>query len=79
MKIVIIGAGSASFGRGQIVDLLSAKDLCGRSVRLVLVDTDPTALDVMLQFAGRVKAQTGSDLVLEGTTDRAVALPALTT
>jgi alpha-galactosidase len=75
MKIVIIGAGSHSFGRGQIADLLQAEELMGRGVELVLVDTDAQALDLMTRLAGRIKQHTGSDLAVESTVDRAEALP----
>ena len=75
MKIVLIGAGSHSFGRGQIVDILGAPELRGRQVRLTLVDHDEAALELMLRLAERIKAHSGSDVVLEGTTDRRKALP----
>jgi alpha-galactosidase len=75
MNIVIIGAGSASFGRGQIADLLQAEELQGQNIRLLLVDTDAAALETMTQLARRIKAHTGSDFVLESTTDRLQALP----
>jgi len=75
MKIVLIGAGSISFGGGQIADLLQAEELRGRNGRLVLVDTDEAALATMLQLAERIKAHSGADMALEATTDRAQALP----
>jgi alpha-galactosidase len=75
MKVVIIGAGSHSFGLGQIVDLLQAAELRGRSVQVTLVDTDESALELMTQLAERVNAHVGSDIDLAGTTDRSEALP----
>lgn len=75
MKIVLIGAGSASFGRGQIVDLLQARELHGHGVELVLVDTNERALDVMAALAERIKTHTGSDIAITSTTDRRAALP----
>lgn len=75
MKIVIIGAGSESFGRGQIADVLQASELRGRGITLTLVDTDEAALDVMLRLAERIKAHAGSDIILEAFADRAQALP----
>jgi alpha-galactosidase len=75
MKIVIIGAGSHSFGRGQIVDLLTAQELKGRGGALVLVDIDAQALDLMGRLAERIKQHTGSDFTVESTTDRSEALP----
>jgi len=75
MKIVIIGAGSECFGRGQITDLLQAVELNGKGVRLALVDTDAEALNTMMRLAQRVKAATGSDIAIGHTTDRTQALP----
>ena len=75
MKVVLIGAGSRSFGRGQIADLLQAPELRGRGARLVLVDTHAAALEVMTQLALRLKAHVASDVEVEGTTDRTQALP----
>lgn len=75
MKIVIIGAGSHSFGRGQIADLMQAPELRGRGGRLVLVDTDPAALAVMTRLTERLQAHTGADFAIESTTDRRAALP----
>lgn len=75
MKIVLIGAGSHSFGLGQIVDLMQAEALRGRGVELSLVDVDGRALDTMTKLAERIKQQTGSDIALHSTTDRTEALP----
>jgi alpha-galactosidase len=75
MKIVLIGAGSMSFGRGQIADLLQAEALAGRGIRLTLVDTDAQALAMMRQLAERIKAHTGTDIALDATADRRQALP----
>ena len=75
LKIVIIGAGSASFGRGMIVDLLRAEELAGRAVEAWLVDIDPQALSRMQRFAELVKAHVGSEVRIRATTDRSEALP----
>ncbi|MHB0935954.1 MAG: family 4 glycosyl hydrolase [Armatimonadota bacterium] len=75
MNIVLIGAGSISFGGGQIADLLQAPELRGRKGRLVLVDTDEAALATMLRLAERIKAHAGADMILEANTDRTKALP----
>jgi alpha-galactosidase len=74
-RIVIIGAGSASFGRGMIVDLLRSEELNGRGLSLWLVDIDAEALERMAGFAALVKDHTGGDLEIEATTDRTEALP----
>ena len=75
MKIVLLGAGSSSFGRGQIVDTLSSPELCGRHAEMVLVDEDEAALDRMARFAARVQDRTGTDVKLGATSDRRTALP----
>ncbi len=75
MKIVLIGAGSHSFGLGQIVDLMQAEELRGRGAELSLVDIDEHALDTMTKLAQRIKRHTDSDIALHSTTDRAEALP----
>lgn len=75
MKIVLIGAGSASFGRGQIADLLQARELSGQSVELALVDTDAVALNIMTRLAERIKAHTGADFTITSSTERCAVLP----
>jgi alpha-galactosidase len=75
MKIVVIGAGSLSFGRGMIVDLLRAEALHGRKVDIWLVDVNEGGLVRMHRFAEHVKAHVGSDASLHATTDRVEALP----
>ena len=75
MKIVIIGAGSECFGRGQIADLLQAPELQGRQVELALVDVDGEALGIMTDVARRIKAHVGADITITSTTERTQALP----
>ena len=75
MKVVIIGAGSNSFGRGQIIDILNSRELHGRGLTLTLVDTRPDALGLMARFAVMVRDAAGSDATIEHTTDRCEALP----
>jgi len=75
MKIVIIGAGSASFGSSIIRDLLICPELKGRGVTLSLVDTDAASLDRALAFATKLKEHTGSDIALEKSAGRREALP----
>jgi len=70
MKIVLIGAGSASFGRGQIADVLLSDELRGRNVTLMLVDEDEQRLEKMMRVAVRMREHTHSDVALEDTTDR---------
>ncbi len=75
MKIVLIGAGSGSFGRGQIADILHCQELNARDVTLALVDTNGAALATMTGVAKRMAEHTGSDIAIEATTDRSEALP----
>jgi alpha-galactosidase len=75
MKIVLIGAGSKSFGRGQVVDILSAEELAGRNVELALVDQNEDALALMTKFAERIKIHTKTDIHISKTTNRCDALP----
>lgn len=75
MKIVLIGAGSESFGRGQIADILQSKHLRNKQVTLSLVDVDESALDRMSCLAGRIRSHADSDIRIEATTDRRTALP----
>ena len=74
MKIVLIGAGSRSFGRGQIADILQARELHGRGLRLVLVDRDEQALRRMDRVARRIAEHAGSNAVIEAAPDRRAAL-----
>jgi len=70
LTVVLIGAGSASFGRGAIVDLLSAEDLKGFQLDLRLVDVNETALERMFRFAEKVKQELASSAILSRSTDR---------
>lgn len=75
MKIVVIGAGSNSFGRGVLADLLGepARELTGLEV--CLVDTNPPALERMTRFAQMLKEHNGSSATITSTVDRQVGLP----
>ena len=70
MKIVLIGAGSESFGARMIVDLLLADELRGRDVTVALVDEDAAALSRMMHFAESARERTGSDVELAQAVDR---------
>lgn len=74
MKIALIGAGSRSFGPGQIVDVLISEDLKGKDVTLYLVDKDETSLENTTRLALKIKEHTGSDVKIESTRDRRAAL-----
>lgn len=55
MKITLVGAGSNSFGKGVIVDVLSSRDMAKKDTTLFLMDIDRAALEKMFRFAGLVK------------------------
>ncbi len=73
-KIVIIGAGSASFGPSILGDLFSYAESC-RGSSVWLVDTNAASLDVMSRYAQRLNAAVHEAFDLHGTTDRREALP----
>jgi alpha-galactosidase len=73
-KIVLIGAGSVSFGAGTLCDLYAAREHLRGSV-IALVDINPQALDTMAAVARRLNAATGAPFVIEAHTDRREALP----
>jgi alpha-galactosidase len=72
-KIALVGAGSASFGLGMLLDLAAYGDeLAGSTV--VLTDVDASSLDLMLQVGRILSRQANRDLHFEGTTDLDAAL-----
>lgn len=73
-KIILIGAGSASFGTSMLRDLFAARNELAGS-HITFVDINPEALRVMTQVARRLNEATGEPFVIEATTDRAEALP----
>jgi alpha-galactosidase len=75
MKIVMIGAGSRSFGLKRVMDVLLCPELAGKGVTLALVDENAKALDTTTRAAQRAKEATGSDVCLQSHTDRRAALP----
>ncbi|MDC7789132.1 alpha-glucosidase/alpha-galactosidase [Rhodoplanes sp. TEM] len=72
-KIVFIGAGSMSFGLTMFRDMFFSEDLHGST--LVLVDTDPVALERMAALGRRLAEAAGAGVVIETTTERRTALP----
>jgi alpha-galactosidase len=73
-KIVLIGAGSVSFGPGTLCDLFAARDRLGGSV-IALVDVNPDALETMAAVAQRLNAAAGNPFTIQATADRREALP----
>ena len=63
---VLIGAGSASFTRGLLADLVSSRQIC--EVRLV--DPNPDALRTAERLATKMIAQTNAPITLRASTQR---------
>jgi len=75
LKIVVIGAGSASFGQGSIVDLVSSEELNEFDLEIILVDIDEKALNRMLKLSYMIRDYYESKARIKATTDRIEALP----
>ena len=73
-KIVILGAGSVSFGPSILGDLFSYADRL-RDSDIWLVDLNPESLDVTSRVAKRMNEAFGAPFVLHASTDRNEALP----
>src|SRR4051794_16518003 len=71
--IVLIGAGSTSFGLSTLHDLYGDDVFAGSTIRLV--DLDAAAIERMRQVAGALEAGTHRDITVEAYTDRKDALP----
>jgi alpha-galactosidase len=72
-KIVLIGAGSHSFGLMMLKDLMDTPQLHGSEV--VLVDVVEDKLERMYRLANRMNEIWKADLKLSRTTDRCEAIP----
>ncbi len=72
-KVVIIGAGSASFGLASLSDAVNTPELKGSTI--TLVDIDGQALDAVAAVARKMNEESGAGLTIEHTTDRTEALP----
>lgn len=73
-KVVLIGAGSASFTRGLVADLLGRE----WEMELALIDIDPTALAVAEGLARKMVEAKRARVKLSATLDRREALPGAT-
>ena len=71
-KIVMIGAGSASFGSSVIREAFTTRELWGSE--LVLVDKNQTTLSKMLKVVERINRELGADYLIKSTTNRCDAL-----
>jgi alpha-galactosidase len=72
-KIVVIGAGSLSFGTLTIRDIMEAPELKGTEV--VLVDINEERLDRMTRLTRRLNDTWEAGMKISATTDRCEALP----
>jgi alpha-galactosidase len=72
-KIVVVGAGSASFGSKTLGDIFSRPELAGSE--LWLVDVNETAVDLMWQLAKKLSQEWENKLDIRKSTDLATALP----
>ncbi len=72
VKIVIIGAGSATFSACIVRDLCITKGLEGSHV--TFMDIDERKLDMVASIAARLAAELGTDFEFSKTTDREAAL-----
>ncbi len=75
LKVVLIGAGSASFGKDTIADLMASEELRELDLTVYLVDIDKVALDRMCRFANLLKEHYHSQAKIKAETDRKEALP----
>ena len=75
MKIVVVGAGSASFGRGVVADLFQEDAKRLPDLEICLVDTSPPALATITAFAEGLQAHAGGAARITSCTDRRQALP----
>jgi alpha-galactosidase len=73
-RIVVIGAGSASFTRGLVADLLARAAPCD----LALVDIDPEGLAIAEGLARKMIQAAGAPVSLRATTRRREVLPGAT-
>lgn len=76
LKIVIIGAGSASFGPTTLATIVRNEAL--RGSELALVDLDEGAVTNAAQVAERMSDAWGADMTISASTDRRQALPGAT-
>lgn len=72
-KIVIIGAGSASFGPTTLATIIRNETL--RGSQLALVDLNPETLEVATQVAEKMNQQWQAEMQISASTDRVDALP----
>ena len=67
-KIVIIGAGSASFGPAILGDILQCQALTGSAI--ALCDLNAQGLELITRLAERANREWGAGMIIEAATDR---------
>ncbi len=72
-KIVVIGAGSASFGLTNLGAIMRTKELAGAT--LCLCDINAEGLEQITLLARRINDEWGCQMKIEASTDRTVLLP----
>jgi alpha-galactosidase len=75
LRVVLVGAGSANFGRPTLVDLLTRDELRAIDLEVWLVDVDAEAAARMLKIGHMLKEHFKSPARIRATTDRREALP----
>ncbi len=73
-RIVLIGAGSRSFGPATVRDVLLSGPLARRGVHLVLMDRSAKALRETVAYARQVNRKLGGKAMVSGTTSLAAAI-----
>jgi len=71
-KISLIGAGSATFARRLLQDIVCVPELSDATVSLM--DTNPERLALMSKYANKLVRDTGTNIKIESTPDRREAL-----
>lgn len=61
-KIVVTGAGSASFGENTLSALMRSKKLCGSTI--ALVDRNPSSLDIVRRLADKLNREWHSEMTI---------------
>ena len=72
-KIVIVGAGSASFGPAVLGDLMQCDHLRGSTI--ALCDVNAQGVDLMARLAERLNREWDTGVTIEASTDRRDVLP----
>jgi alpha-galactosidase len=71
-KISLIGAGSATFARRLLQDIVCVPELSDSTISLM--DTSPERLALMSKYANKLVRDTGTNIKIETTSDRREAL-----